>query len=96
MIRFIFGAKRSDVGILYVSDKKENIIQNGCETYLLYVCDKLTLYNCFDNNLFKVKEWQNEFLDEICFNIIIKLSIDELFLNNFDLDNSKILGEYLQ
>lgn len=82
--------------VLYVSDKKENIIQNGCETYLLYVCDKLTLYNCFDNNLFKVKEWQNEFLDEICFNIIIKLSIDELFLNNFDLDNSKILGEYLQ
>ena len=65
--------------ILYV-DKVKKIDENtDNEEYLLCTDNNtLKLYYLFDNCLFKIREWTSKTVDEVCFNIIINLEIDEL------------------
>lgn len=81
-----FNRKRS----LHVSDYIGDLDCNGTDNYYLHVCDNLKLYYVGFDSLFKIKEWSSEYLDEICFNIIIKLGIDNLYIKNdqFNLEKS--------
>lgn len=81
--------------VLYVSSS-DNVKSDENENFLLTVNNHLMLYYS-DKNLFKIKDFSFGTVDEICFNIIINLGIDELVIenHNLDLEKSKKLMYYL-
>lgn len=81
---------------LYV-DCSKNVKFDKNKGYLLHINKELKLFY-HDEISYKIKEWPLENIDEICFNIIINLSIDELVINNLNLnlENSKKLINYLE
>ena len=73
-----------------------NLKSDENENFLLTAHNHLKLYY-FDNELFKVKEFPANSIDEICFNVLINLGIDELVIENHDLnlEKSKNLMDFL-
>lgn len=83
--------------MLYISDLKDNsLINDENENYLLHIDKLLNLYyDCGD--LFKIKEWASDNIDELIFYIIINLGIDECHILNgeFYLEKSKYLLNFV-
>ena len=83
--------------VLYISDLKDNsLINDENENYLLHIDKLLNLYyDCGD--LFKIKEWASDNIDELIFYIIINLGIDECHILNgeFYLEKSKYLLNFV-
>lgn len=82
--------------VLHINNSKKYLGIDENENYLFYVGEHLILYYLQNHNLFKIKEWQSNLIDEICFNIIINFSIDALYECNFSLEKSKFLIEYFK
>ena len=64
--------------ILQISKSKKIDVNENYENYLFCITEPLTLYYVVDGYLFKINEWSSKKVEEISFNIIINLEIDEI------------------